>query len=611
MNASNPRQTIEEGTGASYFEGPFHYDLDLKVVGSRVELAWTEWTYGGDEKRCSRVVETGEQLEETSHVAEPGRDAWPALAVPGHTVARSVVAVDGQGVPHLACCVERLVELDAGDVNWHSRIVTATLVDGQWFINGESCIDYAMNPWMAGYAGRRRRPSLAVDPAGGAWVFFEEKLDPDSMSPGPGRLIMRRIGEDAEHILLSGQSEYHVAAQLLPDGRLAVASLTQHDRYEALPSAFELHLLAPGVPLELRPDDLPDNAAARPFGGPVRSPEPRPRDGDRQLFFGDPHLHSELSGDLEGEQEELYAIARDVAGVDFVAFTDNDYAGFTHPLTPEAQRRSLENAERWNEPGRFTAFQAWEYTLHCTPIRPTALDSHRCVLFPGTEAPIASWLDVTDAPALARHFHGSRVLLHHHHPSGYDITDDSVERNIELCSGWWNCMENPTFVGKLHELLNSGLRLGFFGGSDSHERNPGLGGALTGAWAEANTREAIFQAMFDRRVFATTGQRPDLRFAIGDIPMGGCGQVAGMPVLRVQVQNETAVRSIRIIRDGTTVHQQDFDSQTVEFEWLDATADDDGHWYYVHVRFAGDAPTLPWNRAPLRGVDAWTSPIWI
>ena len=56
------------------------------------------------------------------------------------------------------------------------------------------------------------------------------------------------------------------------------------------------------------------------------------------------------------------------------------------------------------------------------------------------------------------------MLLHHHHPRGYDITDDSVERNIEICSGWWNCMEIPAFVEKLHELLNSGLRLGFFGG---------------------------------------------------------------------------------------------------------------------------------------------------
>ena len=70
------------------------------------------------------------------------------------------------------------------------------------------------------------------------------------------------------------------------------------------------------------------------------------------------------------------------------------------------------------------------------------------------------------------------------------------------------------------------------------------------SWAEANTRAAIFQAMTERRVFATTGQRPDLRFSIGDIPMGGCGRVDGTPVLSVQVQCEVPVQSIRIIRDG-------------------------------------------------------------
>ena len=42
MNDSIPQrdQTPDEGMGASYFEGPFHFDLDLKVVGSRVDMAF-------------------------------------------------------------------------------------------------------------------------------------------------------------------------------------------------------------------------------------------------------------------------------------------------------------------------------------------------------------------------------------------------------------------------------------------------------------------------------------------------------------------------------------------------------------------------------------------
>ncbi|MCF7838891.1 MAG: DUF3604 domain-containing protein [Candidatus Marinimicrobia bacterium] len=598
-------------TGAAFFQGPFHYDLSLKVVGARIELTWTEWTYGGEERRCARVVQTGPEADLGTSGPEAKPREWPALIVPGHVVSRSVTAVDGAGIPHLATCVERLVELDGGDVNWHSRIVTANLRGGHWTINGESCIDYAMNPWMAGYAGRRRIPMLTSDPAGGAWVFFEEKLDPRAMNPGPGRLIMRRVGESTEYVLLSGHSEYHVAEQPLPDGRLAVASLTQHDRYEARPPAYELHLVSPNGPLEQRPADLPDNARARPFGGAVRSPQPRPAAGERQLFFGDPHLHSALSGDLEGDQEELYPIARDVAQLDFVAFTENDYAGFTRPLTPAAQRRSQANAEQWNDPGAFTAFQAWEYTLHRTPLRPDALNSHRCVIFPGAAAPMLSWLAVENSAALARLLHGQPVLLHHHHPSGYDITDDTVECNIEVCSGWHNCMENPAFVEKLHALLNAGLRLGFIGGSDNHERNPGLGGALTGVWAKANTRQAIFEALADRRCFATTGPRPDLRFEISGIPMGSRGTVTGTPTLRVAVRNETPIRAIHIIRDGEMVHQQTFDAPEALLEWRDENAAHASHWYYAHIRFIGEVKSLPWNRAPLRGVDAWTSPVWI
>ncbi|MBN1557784.1 MAG: hypothetical protein JW951_06520, partial [Lentisphaerae bacterium] len=116
---------------AAFFEGPFSYDLELRVVGPRIEMAWTEWDGEGRERRRSRAVEVDAGPQAGTPPAPGARGAWPALTVPGHTVRRPVVAVDGKGTAHLACCVERLVVLGEGDVNWHSRIVTAALDGGR------------------------------------------------------------------------------------------------------------------------------------------------------------------------------------------------------------------------------------------------------------------------------------------------------------------------------------------------------------------------------------------------------------------------------------------------------------------------------------------------
>jgi len=349
-----------------------------------------------------------------------------------------------------------------------------------------------------------------------------------------------------------------------------------------------------------------------PQAGRVGLPE-RPRDGEYQLFFGDPHLHSSLSADLEGDQEELYLFARNVAKLDFVAFTENDYVGFTHPLTGFDWERSKRNAAIFNEPGLFTTFVGWEYTLHAGPGSPGMRNSHRSVLFADDDGPLFPWID-GDTPLpedLARRLQGQRVLLHHHHPSGYDVTDDELERNIEICSGWWNCMARDGFVSALHDLLAQGLKLGFIGGSDNHERNPGLGGAVTGVWAAENTREEIFEAFRARRVFATTGLRPDLRFTVAGACMGSSAETAAAPDVHVQVSCRTPIRNIEVIRDGAVVMQRLFGDTAVDLLWSDEDCPPGEHYYYAHVVFEGEAETLPWNQSPAFGIDAWTSPVWI
>jgi len=541
-------------------------------------------------------------------------DHWESLPALG---------IADNGSRFAARCRERLVDLPGGAVNHHSELVVAVQAGDTWRDVAGIDIDSSLNPWMAAYWGLRRFPRLVAD-ADGAWLLWEEKLDSESMDPAPGRLCGVRVtpqGLAGEPVILINERCMIVTEAEAHAPSVRAATKTQW-------RGFAWYLEYEHTTIDLRVEHAP-----QPSVGPTHAnlptshvtftrPQPRPiwLGTGLQLYFGDPQNHSRLSYDLDGEPDELYHVARDIGGLDFIAFTENDGTRFTEPLTPADWERSRRLANLFDDPGRFTAFVAWEYTLHTSPHHPRSVDSHRSVIFPGRDARICSWVDDTaPTPAeLVDCFRGERVLLHYHHPGEIDIGCDALERNVELCSGWWNCMRLPSYVERLHARLNSGLRLGFIGASDNHERGPGLGGALTGIWATENTREAIFTAFEARRVFATTGLRPELRFSIGDLLMGSEGDVDGPPELAIYLRSDVSAEAVEIIRDGTIVHVWEGRESELAYAWSDPDCPAGQHWYYVHIRF--EAPDgvdwsqpmpLPWNVKPARGIDAWTSPIYV
>ncbi|MBM4047179.1 MAG: hypothetical protein FJ279_18910, partial [Planctomycetes bacterium] len=98
-----------------------------------------------------------------------------------------------------------------------------------------------------------------------------------------------------------------------------------------------------------------------PFGRPALEQE------GWSLYFGDPHLHSRFSQDLDGEQDELYHFARHAAKLDFVCFTENDFTWFTEPLSAADWERIRRHARCFDEPGQFTALLGYEFTKHRHP----------------------------------------------------------------------------------------------------------------------------------------------------------------------------------------------------------------------------------------------------
>jgi uncharacterized protein DUF3604 len=572
-----------------------------------IVAAWD--CYADGAYRICSALFSSEKWKDSGALPAPS-DTWETLPT---------LTVTAQGVIFAARCRERLIELQEGAANFHSTLVVSVLEDDCWRDIADVSIDHALNPWMAAYWGERRKARLASD-TDGVWLIWEEKIDINSMDPSLGRLCavkITRTGAQGNPIVLMKGESNMVLESPLTAAKIIAATKNQPKAF-VFQLPYQLHRLSIDEFVKMRPQDLENNTDKPLFSVSHLLGERAKTTEGFSLFFGDPHIHSNLSYDLDPEPDELYHFARDKAKLDFVAFTENDATRFTESLTPADCEYSWRLAERFNCPGSFTAFIGWEYTLHKVPGTPGTYDSHRSVIFPSSFGRMVSRDDVLTPPDLAKEFRGEKVLLHHHHPAGYDLTDDSVECNIEIVSGWWNCMRIPKFVDKLHEILNRGVKLGFIGASDNHERNPGLGGALTGVWAKENTREAIFEAFQKRRVFATTGLRPDLRFSIGNILMGEEGECSYPPKLHIQVSCDVPVCTVDIIRNGEKIHSCRPDSREVDLSWHDEGCPDERNWYYIHVGFTASgkldwsSPTpLPWNVKPAYGIDAWASPIWI
>ena len=583
----------------------FRTRLALVCAAETVMGAWDEYEGGR-----YRVI----TMDLTS--ASPKPLVLPAPAETWESLGAAARA--DSGAWFAARCRERLVELDGGIAGRHSELVVALLEDDSWRDVAAVDIDHGLNPWAAGYTGARRFPHLAAG-AESVLLLWEEKEDAATMDPAPARFCGLPVGTGGPvgNACVAADNVSMLTSEIgaRAEGMWLASKTQTYHNEQHLP--WLLHRVCEASLSRPRPTGLDSNGQAGAFAvRPIREDRPRIEEQNLCLFFGDIHLHSRLSGDVDGEQDELYHFARDTAKLDFCAFTENDFHRLIEPMSEAVWERNRGGADYFDDPGRFTVLLGWEYTKHAEPeMNDPVPNSHRCVLFPGGDGEVyRCWDDHVSAvgPAdLCAAFQGRRVLLHHHHPPGFDFTDDTLERNIEVCSGWWNCMAIEEFRNSLHDTLRRGFRLGFFGGSDNHLRNPGLGGALAGVWATENTREGIFDALWNRRVFATTGLRPDLRFKVAGCFMGTETMTHEAPLVELSVTCEAPVTRVEIIRDGHIVYEHDTHRSDVHLRWSDSDCPPGDHFYYAHVLFAGAEYNPYWNAANAYGVNAWSSPVWV
>ncbi len=318
------------------------------------------------------------------------------------------------------------------------------------------------------------------------------------------------------------------------------------------------------------------------------------------VYFGEIHSHCELS-DGVGTIDDGYAFARDALGLDFAAMTDHfEYTQPTLYYPPEERwPRTIEAAERFNEPGRFVTLLGYEWGG-----RP-----HINVYYRGGEGEILT--AQTDCSRTATdlwaslHELGRPVVTIPHHPkfispADWREHDDRLQRLVEVYSGW-----GSSELGSEHTAraaLQRGLRLGFIAGTDNHIGRPGQGnrthegGGLACVLAPELTREAIFDALVARRCYATTGARMLLDLRVNGALMGSEAPMAQKRSVTVRAIGEADIRRVEIVSNGAVVHTEQTASQVVELLWEERSRQ--AAWYYARLSQAD-------------GHQAWSSPVWI
>ncbi len=451
-----------------------------------------------------------------------------------------------------------------------------------------------------GYDGLRRRPRLAAMLDGSVYLVWEQQKHEQELweNLANGFLLAKRLDRPGEILVLAQQHCcFAFAEKMLHDSkafRFAGKSEHRTDGADFVAMCADLRR-APQFQLPEAVDF--SNWQRDDYQSRLLMPCRRYRQW--QLFWGDLHCHSIHSPDAEGAADELFAYARDIAKLDFVAITDNDFYPNKTLLDSEIDYLAAA-AEAFTSP-EFVAMSGYEWTYHEDDADRSF--NHRIVIYPRGARMTARRNETTGSEAedFAQYLQQSGYFCFPHH--GYWRLL-GAEPAVEVNSAWGLYIRDAETV---FANLNAGKRFAFLGNSDSHRFLPGLSGALTGVFASECSQEAILDAIRARRCFSTTGNRTAVVFTVNDAFIGETATGSSSPEIRWQAFAERPIEYIAIIRDGVVVHHTD----RTDGVWHDRAVAPGHHWYLLELKEAGEYVRHPHNLAPAWGKYLWTSPIWL
>lgn len=286
-------------------------------------------------------------------------------------------------------------------------------------------------------------------------------------------------------------------------------------------------------------------------------------------YWGDLHAQTGETVGV-GTPDEYFRFGRDWGRLDFTSHQGNDFQ-----ITDEFWQQLNDTTARYHEDGRFVVFPGYEWSASS----PTGGDHN--VFYRREGYPImrsSHWL-VPHIPANevspahpADQFYSrvkqnvplDEVLVCMHVGGRYanmrDYFDQELITLVELVSCW------GVFEWMLWDAIDKGYIVGVMCNSDGHHGRPGAEDAgmaefgiengLTCVLTETLTRDAIFNALKERRCYGTTGARMLLDFAAGERPMGAvCTTQDGAITVSAAVTGAAPLESLQLFQGRQLIQE--------------------------------------------------------
>ncbi len=361
----------------------------------------------------------------------------------------------------------------------------------------------------------------------------------------------------------------------------------------------------------------------------------------KNVFWGSLHGESERFDATENIESCLRHF-RDEKSMSFYSTSSPDN---TEETPNDIWKSISENIQEFNEEERFVTFLGQQWTG--TP----GSEGTRIFIYSKDEKPIVRAADARSntLKKVYKLFSSKDMIsipsftMAQSHGFSFDDFSPEFERVVEIYNAWGSseCSikeENKYPItskskkgttewkdGSILNALMKNKRFGFVSGglddrsfysalfdTDQQQYNPGL----TAILADQHNRAALFEALYNRHCYATTGERIIVGFSIAGHIMGSEISTAQKPGLHVNrhiagyVAGTEVLEKVEIIHNGKVLHSVPLDGKThVDFEYDDMTQLADTS---LKDPKTGDLFSFYYLRVTQKdGHMAWSSPIWV
>ncbi len=436
-------------------EGPDSFRIELLETGGGVWAFWDQYADLQNQVMARKVYPREGEVE----VVSPPTPATERCLKP--------VPLNSDS---LGLCVAwlKLTDVIGGDGvidMFHTAHVSRRTGEGWFLVGGESgdtagaVMLNGLLPdlrrgkgYPSGYIGKRRHPML-VDGDGGAYLVWERKsVHGGRGTKTKGQLLARKFTADGwkpTQVLYDKLIGYQVAKPAnVREGEFLLSG-SQLPRGWMRPYHRASVAIAEGE--DFAGDDWRKQFKAVDLPKLSQAPRRSIKVGKKtyKLYWGDLHCHSGLTGDAEGEPDEIVLYGRDRAQLDVMVLQDNDDVHGCL-LTEGEYYMGMLHSQRYTVPGKFLALPGYEWTqrkarpgvkfdpwksVYEQPMRGT-YPNHRTIIYPSSGGPIIRYTEVGgDYQKMTDTVVRYGGLVNSQHRT-FDITDSPAEANMEVTSSW-------------------------------------------------------------------------------------------------------------------------------------------------------------------------------